>query len=260
MLELTPGDGCGNRFLLVKQQAMLVEGEAGPDLSQRLCGVHYDGLLVLGEEVDDALPVTIINRDGSDGGACLNGLRVAACFTGLQRGRLLMAGEVVDWQRREEGFELALPLHAEQIEVTEHRHGDAAATWFQVEFWNPHAVFRSKPTDQPLADFAETVAARRDLFPRGVNVEVVPELGESDELSMRVFERGVGETAACGSGALAVAAVAWRLGAGALLGLQMRGGRLEVEQVEGGRIHLRGAAKVGPSKSLQGLLRDAPKA
>lgn len=277
MLELTPGDGCGNRFLLVQEHAMLAAGESGPDLAQRLCGESYDGLLVLGVEVDGALPVTIVNRDGSDGGACLNGLRVAACFSGQERGRLLMAGEVVDWKRCDSGFELELPLRADEMKIREHVEagpdgsagdsvggpGDASSAadqpWFQVEFWNPHAVFRSKPTGQCLADFAASVAARVDLFPQGVNVEVVPELGQSDELSMRVFERGVGETAACGSGALAVAAVAWKLGAGPCVGIQMKGGRLEVEQAESRRIRLRGAAKVGPPQSLQELLRSVPK-
>ncbi len=267
MLELTPGAGCGNRFLLVQEQAMAAAGESASELAQRVCGQAYDGLLVLGVESDGALPVVIWNRDGSEGGACLNGLRVAACFTGLEGGRLLMAGELVDWQRCEGGFELQIPLRAEQIEITEHAGAGAGEggvavcddSWFQVEFWNPHAVFRSKPSDQSLEDFAASVAAQREIFPQGVNVEVVPELGKGDDLHMRVFERGVGETAACGSGALAVAAVAWSLGAGSCVGVQMSGGLLEVEQAESGHLRLRGVAKVGPSQSLQGLLGSAPK-
>lgn len=258
MLELTPGDGCGNRFLLVNEQKMSAAGESAPQLAQRLCGSTYDGLLVLGAETGGALPVVIWNRDGSDGGACLNGLRVAACFTGQQRGRLLMAGHCVDWRRIAGGYELDIPLRAEQI-VIEERMDQNGDPWFQVEFWNPHAVFSKLPDGQSLADFAASVSARRDIFPHGVNVEVVPQLGHSEELQMRVFERGVGETAACGSGALAVAAVAWRLGADHCVGVQMSGGRLEVQQAERGHIRLRGAAKVGPPQSLRELLRSAPK-
>ena len=258
MLELYPGDGCGNRFLLVRETEMLAAGESGARLAQRLCGDHYDGLLVLAESSGGALPVTVFNRDGSDGGACLNGLRVAACFTGLARGRLLMSGHGVDWRRIAGGFELDIPLLASDLAIVEHPTA-AGDPWFQVDFWNPHAVFSSKPEGQSLAEFAAGVAARKDLFPRGVNVEVVPALGRSEELQMRVFERGVGETAACGSGALAVAAVAWLLGGGARIGLQTAGGRVEIQRTESGHIRLRGAATVGPPRCLQELLRSAPK-
>lgn len=273
MLELFPGDGCGNRFLLVQEAAVLASGEHAPRLAQRLCGAHYDGLLLLGETADvgtaraasrgaageSALPVRIFNRDGSDGGACLNGLRVAACFTGLERGRLLMSGHRVDWRRVAGGFELDIPLLASELAIEEHKTADGDS-WFQVEFWNPHAVFAAKPEGQSLADFAASVSQRKNIFPHGVNVEVVPELGRSEELSMRVFERGVGETEACGSGALAVAAVAWQLGAEARIGVKMAGGRLEIQRTSSGHIRLRGAAHVGAPLSLRELLRTAPKA
>ena len=237
---------------------MLAAGEQGPHLAKRLCGTTYDGLLVLGEDHGGALPVTIWNRDGSDGGACLNGLRVAACFTGQPRGRLLMSGHGVDWRRISCGFEIDIPLRAEEVRIEEFM-GQDGKPWFQVEFWNPHAVFSGLPEGQDLAEFAASVSARRDLFPHGVNVEVVPALGRSEDLQMRVFERGVGETAACGSGALAVAAVAWQLGAGSCVGVKMAGGRLELQRTESGHIRLRGAAQVGPPQSLRELLRGAPK-
>ncbi|MGB0954167.1 MAG: hypothetical protein ACPG31_13175, partial [Planctomycetota bacterium] len=73
-------------------------------------------------------------------------------------------------------------------------------------------------------------------------------------------ERGVGETAACGSGALAVAAVAWELGADDRIGVSMPGGRLEVERGREGEIRLRGAARTEPGKSLSELLRSSPNA
>ena len=62
MLELYPGDGCGNRFLLVREAEMLAAGESGARLAQRLCGDHYDGLLVLAESSGGALPVTVFNK------------------------------------------------------------------------------------------------------------------------------------------------------------------------------------------------------
>ncbi len=259
MLKLFPGDGCGNRFLLVEESRMKAAGEMGSDLARRLCADRFDGLLVLGDaKSGGVLPVTIFNRDGSDGGACLNGLRVAARHTGADSGEILMAQQRVAWRSCAAGIELSLPLCVDDLAITEHRDSDGEP-WFQVDFWNPHAVFKHKPEHLSLADFAAHVSTRTDLFPHGVNVEVVPELGESDELQMRVLERGVGETEACGSGALAVAVVAWRLGGGELIGVNMAGGRLEIERTDEAQIRLRGAASVGLPLSVHELQQDAPK-
>ncbi|MHC4380252.1 MAG: diaminopimelate epimerase [Planctomycetota bacterium] len=261
MLELFPGDGCGNRFLLVREKDAHMAGEDVVSLATRLCGEAFDGLLVIGNPGTGAMPVSILNRDGSDGGACLNGLRVAACFTGADSGRLQMAGRVVEWRRVTNGIELHLPqcfadLEVEELALSDGREGHAVA------FWNPHAVFAFDEASEevPLPRFdlqglAHTVRASTERFPLGVNVEMVEGLGRSTELTMRVEERGVGETAACGSGALAVAAVAWELGAEERIGVTMPGGRLELERSEDGSIRLRGAARTGPGKPLSELLR-----
>jgi diaminopimelate epimerase len=164
-----------------------------------------------------------------------------------------MAGHLVSWRVVEGDIELQLPLDAQDIAITEHQEEDGSV-WFEVQFWNPHAVYRALPDNLDLADLAARVGAREQVFPGGVNLEVVPELGVTDELRVRVHERGVGETAACGSGALAVAAVAWKLGGGARIGVTMSGGRLEIQRTSEGGITLRGAAKLGPQRSLQELL------
>jgi len=265
MLQLFPGDGCGNRFLLVREAEALAAGEAPSSLAQRLCGGTYDGLLVLGANTSGAQAVQILNPDGSDGGACLNGLRVAACFSAADRGRLEMAGRVVGWRRVSGGFELQLPttfadLEVEPLTLPDGRKG------YAVAFWNPHAVFAfdADAEECQLAEFdlpscAALARKKRERFPTGVNVEVVEGLGACDELRMRVDERGVGETQACGSGALAVAAAAWESGSGARIGVQMPGGRLEIERALNGSIRLRGAARTGPGKSLAELLRGERK-
>lgn len=264
MLYLFPGDGCGNRFLLVREAEAIAAGEDVTSLAQRLCAPSFDGLLVLGNGDSGALPVRILNRDGSDGGACLNGLRVAACFTAADRGRLEMAGRIVEWRRISGAIELHLPACFADLEVEPLKLADGSEG-HAVAFWNPHAVFpfeasKEEPTlhDVDLPAFATRVRACEERFPTGVNVEVVESLGTSQELTMRVEERGVGETAACGSGALAVAAVAWELGAEDRIGVSMPGGRLEVERGREGEIRLRGAARTEPGKSLAELLRSSP--
>jgi len=261
MLQLYPGDGCGNRFLLVRESEALAAGEAPVSLAQRLCGGTYDGLLVLGPSSSGVLSVQILNPDGTDGGACLNGLRVAACFTAADRGRLQMAGRVVNWRRVASGFELHLPNVLADLEVEDFTLPDGRAG-FAVSFWNPHAVFafdaeaeECSLRDFDLESFAAAVRHNAKRFPDGVNVEVVEGLGRSEGMQMRVSERGVGETAACGSGALAVASTAWFGGAGPRISLGMAGGRLEIERATDGSVRLRGAAGTGPGKSLAELLR-----
>jgi diaminopimelate epimerase len=115
-----------------------------------------------------------------------------------------------------------------------------------VDFWNPHAVFPAEELESfPLAAFAARCDLRADLFPAGVNVEIVHKIGPA-ALRLRVRERGVGETRACGSGAVAVALAAWAAGAPDALELRMPGGALRLERDAAGIVVLAGAASVTP--------------
>lgn len=244
---LRSGDGCGNSFVLVAmtdlQGGPWESAALWPALAQRACAQGVDGLLMLGEEqADGALPVRIVNRDGSDGGACLNGLRVAACAGGRARGVFLMAGRRVPWRREAAGvFTLDLGSLAEaRLRPVSVAGRDGVA----VDFWNPHVVFAvGEPGDFPLSDLAAACAARPDFFPQGVNVEIVNDWG-ADPLRARVCERGVGETLACGSGAVAVALAAWQRGRQGPLAVRMPGGILRLRRTLDGVVELAGEAGV----------------
>lgn len=116
---------------------------------------------------------------------------------------------------------------------------------FSVQVGNPHAVLDgshlgARLEDVPLASVAEAVLAT-GRFPAGVNVEVAEVHG--DHVRARVFERGVGETQACGTGAAAIAAVAIEhLGLGAPVRVHMPGGVLVVHQAADGK----GGRRPGP--------------
>ncbi len=261
-LQLYPGDGCGNRFWLLWGQEAQDAGIDYRQLAPQICDLEVDGLLLLGRKEEQTLSVRIFNRDGSEGSACLNGLRVVANFLGTSRGRLQMAGRVVDWRRISGGIELMLPKVQTDSEVKPLLLADGMEG-FQVSFWNPHAVFpypedaEAKFSDWDLAALAAQCRRLRARFPQGVNVGLAHPLQGSQEMNLRVEERGVGETKACGSGAVAAALVAWELGAEARLGVQTGGGRLELEAVSKGDVRLRGAAWSGPGKSLEELLRGS---
>jgi diaminopimelate epimerase len=112
-----------------------------------------------------------------------------------------------------------------------------------VDTGNPHAVALVDSLVE-VGELTEPPEFDADLFPNGVNVEFVEPRGEG-RLAMRVYERGVGETASCGTGAVAAAA-----GAAAQLGnatsgtylVEVRGGVLSVTLAPDGCAHLKGPA------------------
>jgi diaminopimelate epimerase len=187
----------------------------------------------------------IMNRDGSPGGTCLNGLRVLAVLSGSPAGIFRMDQREVSWRRVADEIELMIagqdvPQAARQpssFELLGHRAR-------VVEFWNPHCVVEVEdPAKEDLMAFFRAASARSDLFPAGVNLELVTR-AQDGKLQMRVCERGVGETEACGSGAVAAALVVWSEGDRSALEVQMPGGSLQLQPAPSGGLQLRGGASV----------------
>lgn len=245
-LALRYGEGCGNSFVLARAAELCAGGvgeDALPAFARATCDGHYDGLLILGEAAaDGAVPARILNRDGSAGGTCLNGLRVAACASGDSAGVFVMDHRRIPWRRTStEEFALSLgDLHAVGMrEVCVNGHFGLA-----VDFWNPHAVFAVDELDGFALDaFAARCEAHLELFPDGVNVEMVKRINAT-QTQVRVRERGVGETRACGSGAVAVALAAWREGAVGVQEVRMPGGALRLRQLLGEGVELVGHASL----------------
>lgn len=265
---IADGEGLGNRFLLYHQledfQLAWLQ-EAAPNI----CREQYDGLLVIEpRQQPGELAVQVINRDGSDGGVCLNGLRVVALWSGEADGVLHMAGKQLPWRRMampaifdpnvdprvlDDHIDLHLLPHTLPDSLWQpHPLQVAGHSAWAVGFWNPHCVVEvDDPSTVDLSSIAAQARQRADLFPNGANVEVV----NFNQAQMRVDERGVGETQACGSGAVAVAVAIWSCHRAAVtqaadggsrqpLLVQMPGGNLTLERPTSGGIRLAGAATV----------------
>ena len=101
-----------------------------------------------------------------------------------------------------------------------------------------------------LSLIADSARAVEIYFPDGANVEVVSEDGPG-RVRMRVDERGVGETQACASGAVAVALSAWGGGLEGPLRVAMPGGELRLVRAKDGGIKLRGGALLADAVSFQ---------
>jgi diaminopimelate epimerase len=224
----------GNDFLVT------IATGSGPEIDARtaaaLCdrqrGVGADGLIVVGLGTDAAdCSMTLRNADGEIAEMSGNGIRClgwVAAAAGLARGDELVVAtaagtKVVHLDRDPSGrvcgaevdmgpvtFDPAqIPIAAESpFDVDVEYHG-AAYSGDAAGMGNPHLVLF---VDDPAAVRVESLGPRfeRDSrFPRGANVEFVC-VEARDRLHMRVWERGVGETLSCGTGACAAAAVARR--------------------------------------------------
>lgn len=111
-----------------------------------------------------------------------------------------------------------------------------------VSMGNPHAVLIVDDVDAAAVHRLGPRLEHDRRFPDGVNVGFA-EVRADDHLRLRVWERGVGETAACGTGACAAAVALQRLGlAGTSVAVDLPGGRLQVEHAAGGTVIMTGPA------------------
>ena len=242
--------GLGNDFVVLDQRARqfdLAPAQVA-QLADRRYGIGCDQLLSL--EVPDstlaAARYRIFNADGSSAEHCGNGVRCVARY--LERLGEARAGRVLV-EIGHEVFELVL-LADGQVRVDMGRprfmpadiplavaaeqdryplsFDNHALEFGAVSMGNPHAVFEVESVD--TAAVLSLGAALQDhaLFPRRVNVGFM-QVSAADAIRLRVFERGVGETRACGTGACAAVAVGRRWGRLAdEVKVDLRGGQLVI--------------------------------
>jgi diaminopimelate epimerase len=228
--------GLGNHYLIVERDAWPLALTA--PRARRLCdpnfGVGGDGVLELSDEAGTP-QMTVWNPDGSQAENCGNGIRMVARY--LERaGRLPADGRILTG----DGPVTVRTLDDGRVEVQmgrarfpagegreELRVDGQAVELAEVSMGNPHAIVEHPDPAAVVRSLGPSIEVA-DRFPQRTNVEFVRAEGPS-ELTMRVWERGVGETLACGTGACAAAVAAVRLG-----GLQspvtvhLAGGDLEI--------------------------------
>lgn len=235
----------GNRFVLIDARAGGAPRDAAA-LARALCAAkpgstqRPDGLLLFlpPEGAGDARLV-IHNRDGTRPEACGNGLRCVGFHLGSRDGaegerRIETdAGVRAVTIDRDEGERLVVRAElgparlVERDEWLERGGGRVRATL--VDVGNPHCVlFVGDVLAAPVAELGPQLE-RHPRFPQGTNVEFVAYHREEPTLDMRVWERGVGETQACGTGAAAAAlATAERYDLAWPVQVRVPGGALEV--------------------------------
>lgn len=211
--------GLGNDHLVVERDEWPVRITA--DIARRVLDRHFgvggDGILELDFE-GESPRMTVWNPDGSVAENCGNGIRIVARYLAAS-GRLPQDGRILTGPS--ETFVRVLGDGRVEVRMGRARFpaGEARerlaldgrdVDLVEVSMGNPHAVVEHPEPQAAVADLGpELEVASR--FPHRTNVELIRAEGPS-ELTMRVWERGVGETLACGTGACAAAVAAVRLG------------------------------------------------
>ncbi|MAD16004.1 MAG: diaminopimelate epimerase [Alteromonadaceae bacterium] len=220
--------GLGNDFVVIDNvtQNVFFSKEKISQLADRNFGIGFDQLLVVEPPYDPEqdFHYRIFNSDGSEVSQCGNGARCFARFVKMKgltnRNKIVVstkAGRIVLYHERdgqitvnmgEPIFEPAkIPLKANKQEnIYIIRENDHTFFCGAVSMGNPHCVLLVDDVETADVEGIGKTLVAHERFPEGANIGFMQILN-SGHIKLRVYERGVGETLACGSGACAAVAV-----------------------------------------------------
>ncbi|MBV1907249.1 MAG: diaminopimelate epimerase [Pseudomonadales bacterium] len=224
-LNFTKMQGAGNDFMVLNliAQSYVLEESTIRQWGNRHTGVGFDQLLVVEppQNPDRDFRYRIFNTDGSEAEQCGNGAYCFARFiydqklskkTGLKLET--MGGNIATYRRPDGMFEIDMGLptlpvcsieeasNTPEVALSKLTIGNQEIHFTQISTGNPHAViFVDNIITAPLQTLGAQLSTH-EFFAKGVNVEFC-EIVDTGFVRLRVYERGVGETQACGSGACA---------------------------------------------------------
>jgi len=269
-LRFTKVHGLGNDFILVNGLNGKLNPDQFPTLAVKICDRHFgvgaDGLVLLLPSHTADVRMRIFNSDGSEPEMCGNAIRCVAkylyerglveqdkirveTFAGTITPEIVAQGGVVKLVRvdmgeprlQREQIPMAGPPGKVLDEPLEVDGIDYRVT--AVSMGNPHCVIFVPDVDRVSLQQAGPRIENHPAFPRKVNVEFVQILNR-DEVRMKVWERGAGETMACGTGACA-AAVACVLNGhtGRRVTVRLAAGNMFIEWAADNRVYMTGPAE-----------------
>jgi diaminopimelate epimerase len=269
MLEFAKYHGTGNDFIMVEDLPgqLTIPPETVVALCDRRFGVGADGVIRVTKAEDADFSMEYHNADGTRDQMCGNGIRCLGRFVrdrgltdktelavatrdGLKHLTLHLESGVVRSVTVDMGspsFERsAIPMKgppSETFLMQPVSAGGRSFTGTALYMGNPHLVlFLDEDPSEVAVQTIGPELETSETFPERTNVEFVKVAG--DRLEARVWERGVGETVACGTGACAVVIAANEAGSvGRKAAVRFPGGVLEVERTADDRVLLTGPAE-----------------
>lgn len=246
--------GLGNDFVVLDARAQnmpVMTNALAKALADRQTGIGCDQLILLDHSATADVRMRIFNHDGGEVEACGNASRAVGLLLG-QSARIETLGGLLQVDPAETGvtvdmgeprFEwdqipLAYPMDTHHLPVA----WDVLDSPTAVNVGNPHVIFFTEDNRAVELDRLGPEIEHDPLFPERVNVNVAT-IESRQRIRLRVWERGVGETRACGTGACATAIGAMRRGlTERKVTVALPGGELEIEWTEAGRIRMTGPA------------------
>jgi len=267
-MKFTKMHGLGNDYIYVNcfEEQVPDRAALARRVSDRNFGIGGDGLICICPSHRADFRMDMYNADGSRGLMCGNGIRCVGKYVydngltdkteitvetpgGIKRLALHLSSGRVDTVRVDMGAPMLappdIPILAEGDSFIDRPIQVLGESWNVtcVSMGNPHAVVFVPDVDALALLRLGPAFECHGLFPDRVNTEFVQALDDGT-LKMRVWERGSGETLACGTGACASVVAAHLTGrCGRAVTVQLRGGALQIEWADGdGHVYMTGPA------------------
>jgi diaminopimelate epimerase len=245
--------GLGNDFVVIDARAepVSISGPRARAIADRKTGIGCDQLIIIEPSDDADAMMRIWNADGAEVESCGNAARCVASLLGGKR-RIATLGGIMETNATDtmvsvafpaphfdwDAIPLAYPMDTSMMPVG----WDQLSRPMAVNVGNPHVIFFVDDANAVPLDTLGPLIEHDPLFPNRINVNVANITGPAS-LTLRVWERGVGLTRACGTGACAtaVAAIRSRRVTGPVA-VSLPGGTLEIDWQVDGDIIMRGPA------------------
>ncbi len=267
-IQFTKMHGLGNDFVVIDaiSQTIKLNAEQIKFIADRHFGIGCDQLLLVekAQQADVDFRYRIFNSDGHEVEQCGNGAR---CFARFVRDNGLIDKNKIRVETQSGIIELyiddnenvtvdmgmpdfspaALPMNTETLTL----HGSDKYSlnlnqntfeFGAVSMGNPHIVLLVNDIDRAEVETTGAALESHTIFPQRVNVGFM-QIVDRQNIRLRVFERGVGETMACGTGACAAVVVAQKWGLlDSNVQVQLPGGVLQIQRTENANVLLVGDA------------------
>ena len=263
LYQFTKMQGTGNDFVIFNtlSHPLSLSCEQIKHIADRRLGIGCDQVLLLGPPKNNETDVyyRIFNSDGTEVTQCGNGARCIGIY--LNNKGLVKKNSIIAETKSSQlilkinnnsvtvnmgipEFEPAdIPLNISgRLENYSLSLGDEEIIFGAVSIGNPHAVIIVDDVESASVESIGAAIQEYGVFPKGVNVGFVQIL-DRKTIKLRVYERGAGETLACGSGACAAAVISCQQGyLGDVVEVKLRGGCLKIHWAgEGAPVYMNGS-------------------
>lgn len=233
-MKFTKMHGCGNDYIYIDcfKETVKDEKQAAIFLSDRHFGVGGDGIILIRKGKTADFEMVMYNADGSRAEMCGNAIRCVAKYVfdngytdktsfsvesmgavkyidvNVENG-VVVSAKVDMGAPVLKGEDIPVNIHKDKVVCEKITVGGREFDMTCVSMGNPHAVMfiDESPKDFDLNYYGALFEKNTDVFPNRVNAEFV-KVTDKNNIEMRVYERGTGETLACGTGACATAVAA----------------------------------------------------